>query len=95
MIPCRHIIADQTCAIGRKPLDCACRSYDSAYNPSREQIKAWAKVTADIGSDRALGLYVLTHAAIGEGEFSPRLESRPCSWARHFDNTQRVESCLL
>lgn len=65
MSPCRHIQPDQTCALGRKPLDCACRSYDSASRPSREQVKAWARVTADIGSDRALGLYVLTHAAIG------------------------------
>jgi hypothetical protein len=64
MSPCRHIRFDQTCAIGRKPLDCACRSYDSATKPSREQCEAWAKVKADIGSDRALGLYVLTHAAI-------------------------------
>ncbi len=65
MIPCRHIQPDQTCAIGRKPLDCACRSYDSTHKPTREQAKAWAKVTADIDQDRALGLYVLTHAAIG------------------------------
>jgi hypothetical protein len=65
MIPCRHIQSDQTCVLGRKPLDCACRSYDSAYKPSREQVEVWAKVMADIGSDRALGLYVLTHAAIG------------------------------
>jgi hypothetical protein len=63
--PCRHIQPDQACARGRRPLDCACKAYDSAYKPSREQIKAWAKVTADIGSDRAIGLYVLTHAAIG------------------------------
>jgi hypothetical protein len=64
MIPCRHIQRDQSCALGRRPLDCACKAYNGAIKPSREQSQAWAKVMADIGSDRSLALSALTTAAM-------------------------------
>lgn len=64
MTPCRHFRCDH-CDIDRRPMDCACRSYDGSPNMPSNVRDEWDRLMADRGSDRALGLYVLTHAAIG------------------------------
>jgi hypothetical protein len=46
-------------------MDCVCRSYDGSPNMPSNVRAEWDRLMADRGSDRALALYALTHAAIG------------------------------
>lgn len=64
MAPCRHYRLT-SCDIGRRPMDCACRSYDGSPNMPSNLVAEWERLMADRRTDRGIALYALTHAAIG------------------------------